>query len=158
MGDLALARALHVLAVVLWIGGVGMVTTSLLPALLQLPDPAQRIAIFEAVERRFAMQARILVLVAGLSGLYLLVRLHAWDRFTLLPYWWMHTMVLVWLVFAAILFLLEPLVLHRRFGRAMSDSEATLRAVHRLHWGLLALSLLTILGAVAGSHGLLLLE
>jgi uncharacterized membrane protein len=30
---LALARAVHVLAVVLWIGGVAMVTTTLLPAI-----------------------------------------------------------------------------------------------------------------------------
>jgi hypothetical protein len=30
--DLALARALHVLAVVIWIGGVAMVTTVILPS------------------------------------------------------------------------------------------------------------------------------
>lgn len=35
---------------------------------------------------------------------------------------------------------------------------AALRAMQRLHWGLLALSLLVILGAVAGSHGALLFE
>jgi uncharacterized membrane protein len=32
MDDLAVARTIHVLAVVLWIGGVAMVTTILLPA------------------------------------------------------------------------------------------------------------------------------
>ena len=38
MDDVTIARALHVLAVVLWIGGVGLVTTVLLPLLRRLPD------------------------------------------------------------------------------------------------------------------------
>ncbi len=159
MDDVAIARALHVLVVVLWIGGVALVTTVLLPALRRFPDPAQRIAVFEAVESRFGAQARLSILLAGLSGLYMLVRMNAWDRFTSLPYWWMHAMVLVWLIFAAMLFVLEPLVLHRRFAaRARSNPDATFRTIHRFHVVLLALSLLTILGAVAGSHGLLLFE
>ena len=41
MDDVAIARALHVLAVVLWIGGVGLVTTALLPALRRMPDPTR---------------------------------------------------------------------------------------------------------------------
>ena len=157
MDDLAIARALHVLAVVLWIGGVGLVTTALLPALRRLPDAAQGAALFAAVERRFGMQARGSVLLAGLSGLYLLIRLDAWHRFTSLPYWWMHAMVLVWGIFALVLFVLEPFVLHRRFAaRAARDSDAAFRTLHRVHVVLLLLSLLTILGAVAGSNGALL--
>ena len=156
MDDVAIARALHVVAIVLWIGGVGLVTTVLLPALRRLPEPAQQIAIFEAIEGRFGRQARLSILVAGLSGLYMLVRMDAWYRFASLPYWWMHAMVLVWLVFAAMLFVLEPLVLHRRFrARAAPDPDATFRTIQRFHMVLLALSLLTTLGAVAGSHGLL---
>ncbi len=156
MADVAVARSLHVLAIVLWIGGLGLVTTVLLPALRRVPDPAQRIAVFEAVEGRFGAQARLSILLAGLSGLYMLVRMDAWYRFTLLSYWWMHAMVLIWLIFATMLFVLEPLVLHRRFAaRARDNPDATLRTIHRFHIVLLALSLLTILGAVAGSHGLL---
>jgi len=159
MDDLTVARVLHVLAIVLWIGGVGFATTALLPAVRRIPDPAQRLAVFEAVERRFAPQARISILVAGLSGLYMLVRLDAWDRFTALSYWWMHAMVLVWLIFAIMLFVLEPFVLHRRFAaRAQRDPDGTFRAAHRVHLVLLLLSLLTILGAVAGSHGLLMFD
>ena len=58
MTDVTIARALHVLAIVLWIGGVALVTTVLLPTLRRLPDPAQRIALFEAIEHRFGVQAR----------------------------------------------------------------------------------------------------
>ena len=66
---MTIARVVHVLSVVLWIGGVGLVTTALLPAMRRFPDPAQRAAVFEAVEGRFGAQARITVLLAGLSGL-----------------------------------------------------------------------------------------
>jgi uncharacterized membrane protein len=77
MDDVTIARALHVAAVVLWIGGVGFVTTVLLPTLRRLPDPAEQAALFQAVERRFGAQARASVIVVGLSGLYMLVRLDA---------------------------------------------------------------------------------
>jgi uncharacterized membrane protein len=159
MDDVTFARVLHVLSVVLWIGGVGMVTTALIPALRLLPDPAQRLAMFEAVESRFGAQARFTVLLTGLSGLYMLIRMNAWYRFTSPPFWWMGAMVLVWLIFAGLLFVLEPLVLHRRFAEhAQRNSEATFRTIHRFHVIVLALSLLTIAGAVAGSHGLLLFD
>jgi uncharacterized membrane protein len=159
MDDVTIARSLHVLAVVLWIGGVGFVTTVLLPALCRLPDPAQRTAMFWFVELHFSAQARLSVILVGLSGLYMLIRLDAWNRFTSLTYWWMHAMVLTWLVFATMLFVLEPLVLNRRFAeRAKDNPDATLRTIQRFHVILLALSVLTILGAVAGSHGLLLFD
>jgi uncharacterized membrane protein len=159
MDDVTIARSLHVLAVVLWIGGVGFVTTVLLPTLRRLPDPAQRATVFEVVERHFGAQARLSVVLVGLTGLYMLVRLDAWDRFTSLPYWWMHAMVLTWLIFATMLFVLEPLVLHRRFAARASDRpDMTLRSIQRVHMVLLSLSLLTIVGAVAGSHGLPLLD
>jgi hypothetical protein len=41
-------------------------------------------------------------------------RLAAWDRFMSASYCWMHAMVCLWLVFAAMLFANEPLFLHRR--------------------------------------------
>jgi uncharacterized membrane protein len=152
--DYHLARALHVLAVVLWIGGVAFVTAVLLPAVRTIREPAEQVAFFEKVEAGFARQARVTTLLTGLSGFYLVHRLGAWDRFTDLHYWWMHAMVLVWALFTLILFVLEPLWLHRRFReRAQRDPEGTLAMISRLHWLLLAASLVTVAGAAAGSHG-----
>ena len=58
MDDVTIALAIHVLAVVLWIGGVAMVTTVLLPAVRRFKSAEERIAFFETIERRFAWQAR----------------------------------------------------------------------------------------------------
>ena len=154
MDGVVVARALHVLAVVLWIGGVGFVTTVLLPAVRRLKSPEERLAFFDSVERRFAWQARITTLVAGLSGFYMAARLDLWSSFLSPDFWWLDAMVFVWLVFTIMLFVAEPLFLHRWFhDRAQTRPEETFRLVAGLHWGLLILSLITVLGAVAGSHG-----
>ena len=150
------ARALHVLGVVLWIGGVAMVTTVLLPAVRRVPQD-DAMAVFERLERRFARQSRWTTLLVGVTGFYLVHALDLWHRYFEPPYWWMGAMLVVWVLFTLMLFVLEPLVLHRWLSaRAQRHPAATLRIVQRMHWFLLALSLVTIAGAVAGSHGVLL--
>lgn len=154
MGDYALARAIHVLGVVLWIGGVAMVTTVLLPAVRAMPRHENPVAFFERIERRFAVQARVVTVLTGLSGFYLLHRLDAWGRYLSAESWWLHAMTLVWLVFTLVLFVLEPFVLHGRLmRRAERDPDGTLALIQRAHRVLLALSLVTVAGAAAGSHG-----
>jgi uncharacterized membrane protein len=156
--DTTLARAFHVLVVVLWIGGVAFVTTVLLPAVRDLHAPAERVVFFEIVERRFGRQARVTTVLAGLSGFYMLVRLDLWDRFLSVEYWWMHAMVAVWLLFTLMLFVAEPLFLDRwLLARAKARPEATFGLIERLHWILLALSLIALIGAVLGSHGMLII-
>jgi uncharacterized membrane protein len=154
MEGAVIARVLHVLGVVLWIGGVAFVTAVLLPAVRRMREPAERVELFEKVEAAFARQARVTTLLTGLSGFYLVHRLGAWNRFADAHYWWMHAMVLVWALFTLILFVLEPLWLHRWFReRARRDPEGTLAMISRLHWLLLAASVITIAGAAVGSHG-----
>lgn len=156
MEDLSLARALHLLAIVHWIGGVSMVTLVLLPGLKRSISAAERLNLFESIEGRFGLQARASTLLAGLSGLYMIWKLDAWDRFFLASYWWMHAMVLVWAIFTVVLFVAEPLFLHRWFHtRAERDPEGTFRIAHRLHIVLLTLSALTTGAAVLGAHGAL---
>ncbi|MBN8633199.1 MAG: hypothetical protein J0L76_20375 [Rhodobacterales bacterium] len=148
-----LARVLHVLAVVHWIGGVAMVTLVILPQMRDLPAP-DRIATFERLEGRFGRQAKLSTLVAGLSGLWMLWLSDGWGLFRAPGYWWLHLMVAVWAMFTLVLFVLEPLVLHRWFhDRARADPEGTFALVLRLHRVLLALSVLAVAGAVQGAHG-----
>jgi uncharacterized membrane protein len=157
MDDVAVARALHVASVVLWIGGVGFVSTVLLPAVRRLKAPNERMTFFDQIERRFARQARISTTIAGLTGFYMLYRFDLWDRFRYGAYWWLDAMVAVWLLFTLMLFVAEPLILHRwLLVQSQLKPEATFRLVEWLHRALLFLSLITVLGAVAGSHGMLL--
>jgi uncharacterized membrane protein len=154
MHDFVVARVLHVLGVVLWIGGVAFVTLVLLPAAARHTDPAQGVAAFEQSEHRFSLHAKVWTLLTGLSGFYLTWRFDLWPRFAEARFWWMHAMVAIWVVFTLVLFVLEPLFLHGWFSaRARRDPAGTLRLVGRLHWVLLIASLITLAGAVAGTHG-----
>jgi uncharacterized membrane protein len=158
MIDVAVARALHVLAVVIWIGGVAMVTMVVLPAVRRGDIGPNRLQAFEAIERRFGWHARIATVIVALTGFYMTDRLDLWGRFRSGEFWWMHAMVGVWLLFTLVLFVAEPLILHKWFlARALASPEAAFALLQRAHWLLLALSLITILGAVAGSQGMPLL-
>ena len=114
--------------------------------------PEARLAAFQQIEHGFSWQARLWVALAGASGLWLVWRGDMWDRFADIHYWWMHIMVLVWTIFALMLYVLEPLHLHKRMARSPAPAQdfAKMVSVHR---ALLILSLIAVLGAVGGSHG-----
>lgn len=198
MRDVIVMRAIHVAAVVIWIGGVSIVTTVLLPALRRGDLGSDPLGALRVFERRFVWQARTCVVLVGFSGFYMAWRLVLWDRFQRGAFWWMHAMVLVWLLFSVVLFIAEPLISRRRrqgaegqsgvisIARArpaavrdapppqlhmevrgarssqVSGNEApflaaevshALARLQRAHWLLLALSIVTVMAAVAGSHG-----
>lgn len=152
--DIALARAVHVLALVHWIGGVAAVTTIVLPRARELPDAKDALAAFSAFERRFAQQVRISILLVGLSGVYMLSRLDAWDRFRYAWFWWMHLMVAVWVLFALMVYVLEPFVIDRLFHNfALRQRDRAFALATRLHAVALFVSAIAIVAAVLGSHG-----
>jgi uncharacterized membrane protein len=59
------ARALHVLFVVIWIGGVFMVTAVILPAIRRGDLGPDRLRAFQAIEHRFVWFARLSVIFVG---------------------------------------------------------------------------------------------
>ena len=88
------------------------------------------------------------------TTLFLLIATIGWVLF-----WYWDTaraMVAIWAVFTIVLFVAEPLFLHRWFhARALRDPEEAFRLVLRLHRVLLSLSLIAVAGAVLGAHGAL---
>jgi uncharacterized membrane protein len=153
--NLILARALHILAIVHWIGGVGFVTLVVLPYAMSRSSAAEGFALFDAVEQRFASQVRLSIPIAGAAGLWLTYRMDLWERFHDRHFWWMGAMFGLWLVFMTVVFVVEPLFNDRFEKMAARDPSTALRRLARLHRILLAIAALTILGAVAGAHGLL---
>ncbi|WP_404714262.1 hypothetical protein [Sphingomonas sp. MMS24-J13] len=154
MDDFTIARVVHVVAMTMWIGGVGFVTTVVMPAIRRRHAPAERLAAFHAFEGAFAGQARLWTLLAGASGLWMTWRADLWSRFIDPAFWWMDAMALLWLGFAVMLFVVEPLFLHRRMEDSANPAADFLRAeaMHRLALGI---AIITVASAVAGSHGLI---
>ena len=154
--DLTVARIIHVFCVVLWIGGVGFVTTVLFPSLRRSFPPEERLVTLLHFEEPFAQQARIVVGLAGASGLYMTWRTGSWARFASLSSWWLDAMVVVWLTFAAMLYLVEPFYLNRRLELAISTSKSAVvfDRMEQFHRLMLASAIVAIIGGVGGSHGL----
>jgi uncharacterized membrane protein len=151
--DIELARALHVLFVAHWIGGVGFVTLVALPLAKAAPDAPKGWALFESIENRFSAQVRWTIPLAGATGLWMVWRLGLWSRFVDPDFWWMDAMVIVWTVFMVAVFVIEPLGHQRLKAEAAHDPMGLLRRLFRIHLILLAAASLTIIGAVAGSRG-----
>ena len=55
-----------------------MVTTIILPAIKKFKSPEEAVEFFEKVERRFQIQARVTTMVTGLSGFYMISKLHGY--------------------------------------------------------------------------------
>jgi uncharacterized membrane protein len=151
-----LAKALHILAIVFWIGGVAFVTTVLIPALSRDADADadQRLTQFERLEGRFSAQAKLSTLVAGVSGFYMLHTMNAWSRLLEPSQWWLHLMILVWTLFSLVLFVLEPLFLHRWFhAQAITNSRRAFNVLQLMHLVLLGLSLVALFAGMLAAHG-----
>lgn len=156
LDDFTVARAVHILALVHWIGGVAVVTTIVLPHARTMPDVFSALSVFEIFERRFAAQARVSILLAGLSGFYMLYKLQGWMWLLDPEHWWLMLMIAVWSIFALMVFVLEPLVIHRLFhGFILRDKERAFALAIRLHALALAISTVAIAAGVLGAHGAL---
>ena len=156
INDFAVARALHVLALVHWIGGVALVTTIVLPRARALANAHDALAAFKAFEGPFAAQARVSILLVGLSGFYMLIKSQAWTLLLDPAFWWLALMVVVWTAFALIVFVLEPLVVNRLFhDYALRNKDRAFSLAIRLHAAALTISCVAIMAGVLGSQGAL---
>lgn len=154
MADLTIARAIHILSIVIWMGGAAFVTMVLIPVIRNPSFKTEQLSIFKTVENRFASIARAVVILAGLSGFYMTYKMNAWGRFVEAQYFWMHAMALVWLVFVIALFVIEPFFI-KNHGRMVKDDHniEDLKKTQLVHIVILVLSLIAIFISVLGAHG-----
>jgi uncharacterized membrane protein len=149
-----IARALHLLCIVHWIGGLMVVTTIILPQAQRLQTAQMSLDAFEGFERRFAAQARWSVALAGLSGFFMFGRTYGWNHILEPSLWWIHLMIAIWIVFALMLFILEPIFLHEAFHRyALREPQRAFGLAIKLHAFAFAASMVAIGSGVLGAHG-----
>ena len=84
----------------------------------------------------------------------MVAKLDAWDRFKYASFWWIDLMVAAWVLFALMVYVLEPLVIHRLFhDLALRQKHRAFALATRLHVIALFVSALTIVAGVLGAHG-----
>ncbi|UCH45918.1 MAG: hypothetical protein JSV11_04215 [Nitrospiraceae bacterium] len=140
------ALIIHVLSVVVWIGGVAFVTLVTFPMILREEKSLEQVMMFQGVEHRFAKIAKLMVILAGLSGLYLLFEKG------LSPGVWI--MIVVWTFYAALLFGLEKLIFKKIFSKPADklDTRKVFNILQGFHWVVLTLSALAIAAGIWTGH------
>lgn len=151
---LGAAIVVHVLSLIWWIGGLAFLTAVEFPALRYLPDESERAEHFRRIEAASRPQVRIALVLSGLSGIALLWGLNAWKWLEQVRFWWLDAMIIYWLVFALLLFVLEPTVmLERLTSNGRGGSVRARRHLHQLHMVLLVVAFIIIAVAAACSRG-----
>ncbi|MBI5026320.1 MAG: hypothetical protein HZC12_06260 [Nitrospirae bacterium] len=142
----------HVTSIVLWIGGVAFVTIVMFPIIQRTQGSIEKVLMFQGIEHRFARLARVLSLLAGLTGFLLLHQV----GFSILLSWsgigiW--AMIIAWAVYVLILFFLEPIVFRKLFSqKAQLKTEQVFFRLQVFHWFLLGLSLFAVAAGVWTGH------
>jgi uncharacterized membrane protein len=72
----AILKTLHLLAVIVWVGGMAFVHFFLRPALTQVEPPPQRLKLMAAVLHRFLAAVLVAVLVIVLGGVWMIGEAH----------------------------------------------------------------------------------
>jgi len=150
---LELSAAIHVVGVVIWIGGVAFVTIILFPMIQEMENPLEKALLFQKVEHRFARLVRVVIVVVGITGAY---NLHARGLYSIMTSpegFWLDLMIGVYAVYALLIFGLEKALFKRIFKETQNlDADRIFRHMSTFHWVVLTFSLLAVAGGVMGNH------
>jgi uncharacterized membrane protein len=149
----SILTAVHVLGVVIWIGGVAFVTMIVFPMITRMENSLEKVIFFQGIEHRFAMVAKSSVGVVGLTGGWLLYITGEWRILFSMPGLGPTLMFLVWTMYLLVL-LFEGKLFKMIFrGRAQQDTDKVFSLLSRSHWVVLSLSLLAVGVGVWAGHG-----
>ncbi len=141
------ALIIHVLSIVVWIGGVAFVTMIIFPMIQRTENSLEQVMMFQGTEHRFSKIAKAMVITAGLSGFYLV----SFKGFST-GVW---IMISVWAVYASLLFFLEKLLFKKIFAKPSGEELNTKEIFFRLsvfHWVVLALSFSAVAAGIVVGH------
>jgi uncharacterized membrane protein len=145
----------HVLAVIAWIGGLAFITVLILPMIVKMPEPLQKVLFFQRIEHRFAPLARVYNAVVGVTGFSMVALSGQPVEVYKNPFFIF--MTAVWVLWFMMLFGLEPIIIRRMLDRLSKSGEkmeieTVFGRMNRLHTALLIVSLLASAAGVVFAH------
>lgn len=150
---LPLLVAIHVLAVVIWIGGVAFVTIIVFPMITRMEDSFEKMIFFQGIEHRFAKVAKISVAVVGITGIWMLQLTEEWKTLFSAAGIGPTLMVILWTLYVLLLLFEDRLFRVLFGGKAQQNTSKVFFRLSIFHWLVLGLSLLVIGVGVWTSHG-----
>lgn len=153
---LSVLTAIHVLGVVIWIGGVAFVTIVVFPMIMRMEGSIEKMVLFQGIEHRFAKIAKISVAVVGITGAWMLQLTGEWKTLFSTVGIGPTLMVIVWTFYVLVLLFEARLFKVLFSGEAQQDTSKVFFRLSVFHWVVLGLSLLAIgVGVWAGHGGML---
>lgn len=154
----SLMHVIHLLTVILWIGGLGFITILVLPLIIKMPDPLQKVLFFQRIEHKFAPMARVYTVITGITGFTMMFMSGAQGILFTRAGFPLLFMSGVWVFWTIMLFGLEPIIIRRMLdnmasGGTKMEIETVFSRMNRLHFALLALSLAAVAAGAAFAHG-----
>ncbi|HEB01878.1 MAG TPA: hypothetical protein ENI12_01445 [Nitrospirae bacterium] len=150
---LPILAGIHVVTVLMWIGGVGFVTVVVFPMLLRMDDTLEMVLMFHRMENRFARHAKVYIWIVGITGFLML---YLEGRFAGL--WSMDNLGILVMIGAWAFYLLvltfEKKIFGIVFGKPEEmDGKKVFRMLTGFHWVVLGVSLLAVFLGVWQGHG-----
>ncbi len=156
----SLMHILHILTVILWVGGLGFITILVLPMIVKMPDALQKALLFQRIEHRFAPLARIYTAVVGITGFAMFFMLGLTDVVFTREGIFLLIMIVIWVFWVIMLFGLEPLIVKKLIDSMAKSGEkleieTVFNRMNKLHWVLLSLSLAASASGAIFAHSFL---
>ncbi len=154
----SLMHIIHVITVVLWIGGLAFITMLILPMIIKMKDPLQKVLLFQRIEHKFAPLARVYNIIVGISGVIMILSMGWQSIIFTRPGLPLLVMSAVWVMWFVMLFGLEPLIVRKMLdnmarGGTKMDIESVFNRMNRMHWVLVIVSLVGIIAGSVFAHG-----
>ncbi|MDH3975316.1 MAG: hypothetical protein OEV42_13630 [Deltaproteobacteria bacterium] len=150
----------HLLTAILWIGGLAFITTLILPMIVKMPHPMEKVLLFQRLEHRFAPLARIYTAIVGISGFGMFFMMDLQDIVFKEEGKFLLFMIIIWIFWVIMLYGLEPLVVKKMLDRLASrkgdglEIEDVFKRMNILHWVLLTISLAASASGAVFAHSL----
>jgi uncharacterized membrane protein len=144
--EYVIAVTLHIMSVVVWIGGVTFVTLITFPMILRMDKSLEMVMMFQGTEHRFVKIAKVMVILAGLSGFYLLYEKGLSTAVII--------MIVIWAFYTSLLIGLEKILFAKLFGKPedQKDTKQVFKILQIFHWVILGLSFIAIAAGVYEAH------
>jgi uncharacterized membrane protein len=149
---LTILLVIHVICVIIWIGGVAFVTTVIFPMVYRTAGSLEKALLFQGVEHRFAGMVKWLIAAVGVTGFWMLSAKYGFSILLQPRGFGVLIMLFAWTLYATVL-----LFERKIFGKLFADPEKidmnkALRMVNAMHWFLLIISFSAVAGGVWFGH------
>ena len=149
---LTILLIIHVICVIVWIGGVTFVTTVVFPMMYRTEGSLEKALLFQGVEHRFVAMVKWLIAIVGVTGFYLLYAKYGFGILLMRQGIGVMIMLVAWAFYTTVL-----LSERKLFARIFADPEKidmnkALRMINVMHWVLLTVSYSAVAAGVWFGH------